>query len=258
MVIGLQTFTIRKYQKKDIEKAYLPLIELGIKDLEISRIKFNQENAKTIKNLVDKYGINVVAIQVKPKDVFGHIDEVVNFCKVTGCKNVVISMLPFSCILGTEKKFYDFLDTLDKYYDTYKAHGIELAYHNHDWEYVVLSNGKMRMDELLERTHKIKFVLDTYWTTKAGVPADVQIQQLKTRLLGIHLRDLMNYKRGLKVFTKNAVIGEGVVDIRKVLIEGEKVGCEYYAIELKTDTPYEEIKTSYHNCMKIKDSCEER
>ena len=32
MNFGVQTFTIRKKQKKDLEKAYLPLIEMGILD----------------------------------------------------------------------------------------------------------------------------------------------------------------------------------------------------------------------------------
>ena len=105
MNFGLQTFTIRKYQKKDMESAYLPLVKMGILDLEVARIDFNEKNALKIKELSEKHGINPVSIQVKPKYVFGDVDGVVNFCKITGCRNVVISMLPFDCILGKEEKF---------------------------------------------------------------------------------------------------------------------------------------------------------
>ena len=42
MKVGVQTFTIRKRQKKHIEKAYLPLINLGIVNFEVARIKFNK------------------------------------------------------------------------------------------------------------------------------------------------------------------------------------------------------------------------
>ena len=45
MKFGLQTYTVRKYQKKDIEAAYRPLAEMGISDLEIARIDFTKENA---------------------------------------------------------------------------------------------------------------------------------------------------------------------------------------------------------------------
>ena len=256
MVFGVQTFTIRREQKKDIEKAYLPLIELGIKEFEIARIDFNQKNAQIIKALVEKYGIRVAAIQVKPKHVFDDVNEIVEFCKVTSCKTVVISMLPFRCVLGPEKLFYEFLKVLDQQYEVYEAHGIELAYHHHDWEYIKLSNGKTRMEELLRKTKKIKFVHDTYWSTKSGVPSEVQIQRFGERLQGIHLRDLTLYKKGLKVLSKDAAIGEGIIDFEKVFVEAVKVGCDYYVIEQKTAVPYEKIAVSYQNCMKLRNAYE--
>ena len=64
MKIGVQTFTIRKMQKRDIEKAYLPLIEMGILNVEIGRMKFTEENALKVKSLIECYGLNVTSIQV--------------------------------------------------------------------------------------------------------------------------------------------------------------------------------------------------
>ena len=248
MRVGVQTFTIRKKQKKDIEKAYLPLIQMGIEDFEVARIKFNRTNAGKLNSLIKQYGIRVVSIQVKPKDVFGNVEGIVEFCNLTGCNNVVISMLPFSCILGREEKFYEFLSVLDKQYDVYKKYGIELAYHHHNWEYITLSNGRTRMEELLGKTKKIKFVHDTYWTTKCVISSAYQIRQFGKRILGIHLRDLTLYKKGLKVLSKDAAVGEGVIDFSEVLREAELAGCEYYVIEQKTKQPYEKIAISYKNC----------
>ena len=135
MNVGIQTFTIRKYQKKNIEKAYLPLIKLGILDYEVARIKFNKKNALIIKSLIEKYNINIVSIQVKPKYVFNHKEEIIEFAKIVNCKNVIISMLPFKCILGKEYKFYDFINTLDNTYDHYQKHDIKHTFHSiHDFE----------------------------------------------------------------------------------------------------------------------------
>lgn len=251
MRVGVQTFTIRKKQKKDIEKAYLPLIQMGIKEFEVARIKFNRTNAGTLDKLRKQYGIRVVSIQVKPKDVFGNVEGIVEFCNITGCNKVVISMLPFSCILGREEKFYEFLSALDKQYEVYKKYGIELAYHHHNWEYITLSNGRTRMEELLDKTEKIKFVHDTYWTTKCGISSAHQIRQFGKRILGIHLRDLTLYKKGLKVLSKDAAVGEGVIDFSEVFREAELAGCEYYVIEQKNKQPYEKIEISYKNCQKL-------
>lgn len=251
MNFGVQTFTIRKLQKRDMEASYLPLVEMGILDLEIARIDFNLDNAKKVKALIDKYGIRPVSIQVKPKYVFGDVEAVVEFCKITGCKNVVISMLPFECILGKEEKFYSFVDSLDKQFDIYAEHGITLAYHHHNWEYIKLSNGKTRMAELLCRTEKIRFVHDTYWTARCGIDPARQIREFGKRLLGIHLRDLAFKKKLIDVIPHDIAVGEGVIDFSRVIAAAKDVGCEYMVIEQKTDTPYVDIKISYENLQKI-------
>lgn len=251
MQIGVQTFTIRKTQKKNIQKAYLPLIDMGIRDLEIARIKFDRKNALEVKKIMDEHGIRVAAIQAKPKDIHWHRQMLVEFCQITGCQNIAVSMLPFHCILGSEKLFYQFVDTLDTWYDDFEKHGITLSYHHHNWEYITLSNGKTRMQELLTRTKKIRFVHDTYWTARSGRDPVAQILEFGDRLTGIHLRDLTFYKKGLDVLPKDTVLGHGVIDFRKVLQAARQVGCQYCAIEQKTDHPYEDLKISWEHCKQI-------
>ena len=160
-------------------------------------------------------------------------------------------MLPFSCVLGKEEKFYSFLSNLDAQYEIYEKRGITLAYHHHNWEYVTLSNGKMRMEELLSKTEKIRFVHDTYWTAKSGIDPAVQIARFGSRLVGIHLRDLTLYKKGLSVPSRDCAIGDGVIDFEGVLTAAREVGCKYYVIEQKTDTPYPELEKSYKKCMSL-------
>ena len=252
MNFGVQTFTIRKAQKKSIRAAYLPLIKLGIKHFEVARIDFNEKNAKELRALVDEHGIEICSIQVKPKYVFGDIDNVARFCEIVGCKNVVISMLPFKCILGGEDKFYAFLSTLDATYDEYAKMGITLAYHHHNWEYIKLRSGKTRMTELLEGTKKLKFVHDTYWTARCGIAPEKQIAEFGDRLLGIHLRDLSFKSSGINVVSTDTALGDGVVNFASVLSAAESVGCQYYVIEQKTDEPYREIEKSYEYIETIK------
>ena len=252
MEFGVQTFTVRRIQKKNIRQAYLPLIKLGVKNFEVARIEFNEKNAKALNELENEFGIALSSIQVKPKYVFGSPDKIIAFCKATGCKNVVISMLPFKCILGKEKRFYEFISSLDKIFDTYAESGITLAYHHHNWEYIKLSNGKTRMTELLELTKKLKFVHDTYWTAKCGISPASQIQEFGDRLLGIHLRDLTFKKRGLNVNGTDAAIGNGVIDFVSVLDAAEKTACSYLVIEQNTKEPYVEIEKSLNTLLNIR------
>lgn len=256
MNFGVQTYTVRREQKQDLEKAYLPLIEMGILDYEIARIHFDEVTGQTVKNLVERYGIRVAAIQVKPKQVFEDVPGVVAFCEATGCRNVVLSQLPFSCVLGSEKRFYDFEAQLDAQAEIYAAHGITLGYHHHNWEYVTLSNGKTRMDELLERTKKVKFVHDTYWTTKCGLSSPKQIRQFGDRLLGIHLRDLALYPRGFDVCARDAAVGQGVIDFKAVLEAAVETSCNYLVIEQNSKQPYTDLQTSYQTLQQIRTTME--
>ncbi len=249
--IGIQTYTVRHAQAKSIEGAYMPLIKLGIKKYEIARIDFNEKNANEVKRLKDEYGIEVCSVQVKPKYVFGAVEQIVDFCKTVGCRRVVISMLPFPVILGKEQRFHNFLSTLDRQYDIYAEHGITLAYHHHNWEYVTLASGRTRMDELLAKTEKIKIVHDTYWTARCGIDPVAEIERFGQRLLGVHLRDLTHSAKGLDVIAKNCPVGDGVIDFGRVLSAAERIGAEYLVIEEKTDTPYESIKKSYLHCRAI-------
>ena len=245
MKFGVQTFTVRRAQKKSIRDAYMPLIKLGIKSFEVARINFNEKNAKEIKALVDEFGIEIVSVQVKPKYVFGDPERIIEFCRITGCRRVVISMLPFSSILGKEKKFYDFVESLDPAFDVYARQGITLAYHHHNWEYIKLSNGKTRMAEILSKTKKIKIVHDTYWTARCGTDPVLQIKEFGNRLLGIHLRDLTFKKSGIDVLSVDTSIGNGVINFGGVLEAALENGCNYYVIEQKTDEPYADIEKSF-------------
>lgn len=251
MNFGVQTFTIRKAQKKDIEKSYLPLIKMGISELEVARIDFNEKNADEIWAIMGNHNIRPVSIQVKPKYVFGDPESVIRFCKTTECKNVVISQLPFSCVLGDEEKFYSFIAKLDGQYELYEKEGITLAYHHHNWEYIKLSNGNTRMDELLSKTKKIKFVHDTYWTARCGIDPAKQIDRFGDRLLGIHLRDLDFSKKLIDVVPHDTWVGGGVIDFKSVLSAAKKVGCEYFVIEQNSKDPYSDIEKSYNYLLSL-------
>ena len=252
MNFGVQTYTVRGVQKKSLKNAYLSLLELGITELEVARLEFSKKNAEVIAELVKEHGIRIRAIQVKPKYIFSSSAKIIDFCRRVGCKNAVISMLPFGCILGSDEKFFRFADSLDGAVEEYAAAGITLAYHHHNWEYVKTSSGKTRMAELLARSKKIKFVSDTYWSARSGASPERQIAEFGSRLLGLHLRDLDFKRRGIGVLAKDAAIGDGVIDFKAVLAAARETGCEYCVIEQNSPDPYHDIEKSLRNLEKIK------
>ena len=71
------------------------------------------------------------------------------------------------------------------------------------------------------------------------------------------MRDLAFKKRLISVLPRDTAVGDGVIDFGGVLRAVRGTGCEYLVIEQKTDAPYESIKRSYDNLLKIKTEIEE-
>ena len=258
MTFGVQTFTVRREQRRGLRQAYLPLAEMGIRNLEVARIDFDRKRAAELKAVTEELGLTVCSVQVKPKYIFGDPRGIIEFCKTVGCKNAVISMLPFNCILGSEERFYSFLGTLDGACELYAKEGVTLGYHHHNWEYITLSGGRTRMQELIAGTRRLKFVHDTYWTAGCGASPARQIEEFGDRLMGVHLRDLRLEGRGLDVLRRDCPIGDGVIDFSSVLRAAERVGDPYLVIEQNTADPYGDVKRSLEGLARAKNELEAR
>ncbi len=72
-----------------------------------------------------------------------------------------------------------------------KAAGIQLSYHNHNFEFQPMAEGKTGYDIFIEElSPDVMFELDVFWVKLAGVePVDL-IEKLKGRVSQLHLKDL--------------------------------------------------------------------
>lgn len=73
-----------------------------------------------------------------------------------------------------------------------EKYGIELLYHNHDFEFEKESDGKFHLNSILESDSKIKLELDTFWAFYAGVDPVEYMNAVKDKLSMIHIKDYLN------------------------------------------------------------------
>jgi sugar phosphate isomerase/epimerase len=243
--IGVQLFTVRKEANHDLKGTLLRLREVGFSSFEIAYIPFSEENAMIIKSLEKSHSLSVSSMQVKPSLLIAHEQEIASFAHEVNCPTLVVSRLPLSCILGQDRQLIAFADAINRMIDAYAEKGLSLAYHHHYWEYVLMDNGETRLSFLMRRCPKLRFVNDVYWSAKVGKNPSEQIDEFGQRLAGIHLRDIMAYRSGIHVKTRDCEIGKGLLDITAVIREAEKVGCPYLVLEQKTTKhPFESLLES--------------
>ena len=106
--------------------------------------------------------------------------------------------------------------------------GLQLGYHNHNWEFFRLTDDPSRtaFDVLADETDPdlVHLELDLFWVTRgARDPVDI-IEQNKGRILQYHVKD-MNQAGS---FTD---LGEGLIDFARIFELSKKAGAVEYIVE---------------------------
>lgn len=125
-----------------------------------------------------------------------------------------------------------------------KAAGINLLYHNHDFEFIPGENGVAPIDYLLENLDPeyVNFQMDLYWVTKAGADPFAYFEKYPGRFKIWHVKDMDEQGRF-------APVGRGTIDFAKILEKKSASGMKYYMVEQDRTfdgmKPLEVIKISH-------------
>ncbi|MFG1649812.1 sugar phosphate isomerase/epimerase family protein [Micromonospora sp. NPDC049275] len=104
--------------------------------------------------------------------------------------------------------------------------GLDFGYHNHQLEFVPLTDGSTGFEILTGQTDPrlVHFELDLYWTWRgAHDPVDV-IRANRGRIRQVHVKDL-DVEGGF------ADLGDGVIDFGRIFAHEREAGIEEYIVE---------------------------
>ena len=118
--------------------------------------------------------------------------------------------------------------------------GIKLQYHNHDFEFVPMGDGKV-MDFLLAESNAYSFELDTFWSEFAGVNAPKYMEKLGSRIPMIHIKDFTGVDEA--GWPQITAIGSGKLDNVPIIKAAEEMGKEWLIVELDT-SPYPVLESA--------------
>ena len=132
-----------------------------------------------------------------------------------------------------------------------KKAGVQLAYHNHNFEFEPRDGGKTGFDVFVEEfSSDMKFEVDVFWVKAAGLDPVAIISKLKGRVTQVHLKDL---KDGLQLPTystgvpKDAFqeLGDGIIPMEPILVAAKAAGVEHCHVEQdQSPDPLASIKQS--------------
>ena len=206
------------------------LKRLGLRPMSTHQGSVTLENADNMIADVKAAGFTYFVVPVPPMGMFTYDRETSSM----GMKGTVEDLAGILEVLGKKCA----------------AAGLQLLYHNHDFEFKPDENGVAPIDYLLEELSPeyVNFQMDLYWVTKAGADPIAYFEKYPGRFKMWHVKDMD--KQG-----RFAPVGQGEIDFKSILDKKELSGMEYFMVEQDRTfdglKPLEAIKISHEGIRKI-------
>ena len=258
-----QLYSVRGEMQNDFYGTIKAMKELGYDGVEFAGL-FGEEPAK-IKAFCEEIGITPISAHVPYYDMLEDPEKVLADYAEIGCKYVAVPYLTEECRPGTDG-FAATVEGIRKIGEAAKKLGIQLLYHNHDFEFVKIGE-EYALDVLYSTipADLLQTEIDTCWVNVAGVVPAEYIEKYSGRAPVVHLKDfkmsganqgqlykLIGIDENEEDDEQEAFsfmpVGYGVQDIPAILAACEDAGAHWVVVEqdspAKDDTPMNSVKLS--------------
>ncbi len=232
MRLSLQLYTVRDHMANDFRGTLEKVREIGYEYVEGGG---GSQSAEEWKSTLDAIGLKVngfhCPIERLEKDVHGPIQE----AKTLGCDFIIV---PY---LSDERRgdWAAFGRQLNGIGREIKDAGLQLTYHNHDFEFK--DNG---LETLYASSDPelVQAELDVAWVAIGGGDPIEWIRRMRSRVPLVHLKDYDPSKN-----PQWQPAGEGLIDWDGVLAACKDAGVQFGAVELDlySGDPLEAARISY-------------
>ncbi len=256
---GLALYTVRDDMATNAKATLQAVADAGYKNIEAAGYdngKFYNMTPIEFKKLLKEIGLKPISTH-QGSVTLENADAMIADVKAAGFKYFVVPVPPMGLfkfdgatqtmgMTGGAANLATILTTLGK---KCKKAGLQLLYHNHDFEYKKDNEGIVPIDYLLENTDPnfVNFQMDLYWVTKAGADPVAYFKKYPGRFKIWHVKDMDDQGRF-------APVGKGHIDFAKILANKKLSGMKYYMVEQDRTfdmTPLEAIKISHEGLKKL-------
>lgn len=254
---GLALYTVRDDMAKNPLETLTKVKKIGYGYIEAAgyeKGKYYGLSPKEFKNRVS--GLKLIPLSTHQSSItLKNADKQFAAAKEAGFTYFVVPIPPMgmftfdqkTMVMGMEGSVEELASILDELGKKASSYGLELLYHNHDFEFKPNKDGVTPIDYLLDNLESeyVNFEMDLFWVTKAGADPLEYFEKYPGRFKLWHVKDMG--ANGMF-----APVGEGSIDFKGIFEKKEVSGMEYYFVEQDMTfdkTPLEAIKIS-HDALK--------
>lgn len=252
---GVQLYSVRNELAADFEGTLEKVAKIGYEYVEFAGY-YGEKSGEEIKALLDKYGLKCISVHQGVNMFLEQGQKAVDFFKAFGVKYVSVPWYAIENYL-TEEKRAETLETFTKVAELLYKNDMVLQYHNHDFEFGKLDDGRYFLDWLYDSipAHLLLPQLDVCWVHYASEDPVKYIKKYAHRMKTIHFKDFVAKKLGggpvyeligaarTQKREDNGFefrpLGKGIQDFDAMLAALEDADAEYIIVEQDQcyDTP---------------------
>jgi len=252
--IGLQLYTVRDAMAKDPKATLAKVAGVGFNSVETATYTGTQkfygldaaEFAQTLKDngLIARSGHYMLGegMPNAKGTIVNEWQKAVDDAAAVGLKYMVCAYL-LDSERGTLTHYKETAEKLNRAGEICKKAGIQLCYHNHDFEFKQ-EDGKYPYEMLLNNTDEdlVKMEMDIYWIYKAKQDPLALFNRYPKRFPLWHVKDMDNTPK--QMFTE---VGNGVIPFKDIFKHAGKAGLKYFFNEqdITPGDPFASITQSY-------------
>lgn len=255
---GLALYTVREAMEADPKAILGKVKEAGYAYVEAAgydKGTFYGMAPEAFKAHLEKLGLKPVSTH-QASVTLENADQQIAAAKAAGFTYFTIPVPPMGMFtydrergMGMEGSVEDLAGILTQLGKKCEAAGLQLLYHNHDFEFKENAQGIVPIDYLLEHTDPkyVNFQMDLYWVIKAGADPLDYFKKYPGRFKSWHVKDMDDQGRF-------APVGEGTIDFKRILGQKESSGMVKYFVEQDMTfdkEPLEVIKISHKSLKTI-------
>jgi sugar phosphate isomerase/epimerase len=250
--VGIQLYMVNADLTKDPAGTLKKIADIGYSEVETAGL--GKLSAAQFRDLLRDAGLRTPSAHLG----FGTEDtgKLLDDAKTLGVEYVVSSMLPpkdegmpaFFVSLNSlsADDFRRIAAKANEIGQRAKAAGMQYAYHNHNFEFRDVGDGKTGYDILLEETDAsvVKFETDCGWMKVGGKDPIEYLRRHGNRIAMLHAKDFKNITKPVTaLFSQDRPIptelGRGSIDYKPIVDAGLKAGVKHIFVE--QEPPFKEV-----------------
>jgi sugar phosphate isomerase/epimerase len=241
--IGCQLYPVGKQVGQDFEGTLKQLAALGYRTVELCSppsygssgfAPLAKMKAAEVRKVIEGAGLSCESCHYQFQELKEKLDERMAYAKELGLKQMILATFGLSKS-ASMADWAKAAGELNKIGERTKKDGIQLGFHNHDFEFEKI-DGVLIYDRLMsEFDPKLVRMQFQVAVIRLGYEAATYLRKYPGRFLSLHLADWSSTEK------KSVPVGAGVVDWKGLFAAAKIGGIENYFVEMNMDA----LKASY-------------